>query len=166
MKTKQRILLLLLPLFLAGCGFHLRGQNLLPVNFYAIKIESATPFADFESVLRRKLASLGVRVTRCSTAPVILQVTKIQLYNDVPTIGGSNQARVYVYYYQVNFDVLDEQRQAILPNQCVATSKTLIINAGTALESTNQLDILKREMQVEAAHMIVNILNSPKLICQ
>lgn len=152
-------LLLFLVILISGCGFHLRGQNLLPPQLHCIKIDSIMPYGDFESTLRRSLVQLGVDVTRTGSAPVTLRIISTALYNDVPTIGGSNQARVYVFYYKVHFEVFSDQG-VIIPPQCVTSSETLIVNAGKALESTNQLEVLKLEMQKEAAHMIINMLHA------
>ncbi len=156
--------LILLCLLFSACGFHLRGQNVLPSNLHVIKIESQTPYGDFESTLRRKLMALGVNVIRMSQAPVTLRIISTALFNDVPTFGGSNQARVYVYYYQVKFELINANCQTLIPPQCLTTSKTLIINAGRALESTNQIDILQHEMQIDLAQMIINMLNSPSMM--
>jgi LPS-assembly lipoprotein len=153
--------ILCLILMVSACGFRLRGQNVLPPCLHCIKIDSQSPYGDFESTLRRILITLGVNVTRTGQAPVTLHIMSTVLFNDAPTIGGSNQARVYVYYYQVKFELVDANHHILIPPQCITTSKTLIINAGRALESTNQLDILQREMQIEAVHMIINMLNSP-----
>ncbi|MBA2653827.1 MAG: hypothetical protein H0U71_02025 [Gammaproteobacteria bacterium] len=149
---------------MSGCGFHLRNQHALSPNLHCIQIDSPMPYADFESTLRRTLIRLGVNITR-NPAPIVLHIISTAFYQDVPTIGGSNQARVYVYYYQVTFEVLNESHCVLIPQKCVLTSKSLIVNAGTALEATNQLAILQQEMQMEAAHMIINILNSPSLFC-
>jgi LPS-assembly lipoprotein len=162
-KFTRFLLVFVCPLFMSGCGFHLRGQNILPPNLHCIKIESATPYGDLESTIRLKLTRLGANITRTGQAPYILHILSKSLYCDVPTIGGSNQARVYVYYYQVTFNLLDENHNVLLPNKCVRTSQTLIVNAGTTLGATNQLIILQHEMQAEVAHMILNILISPQV---
>lgn len=145
---------------LSGCGFHLRGQHVFPPILHCLQLESATPFGDFESTLRRILLRLGINIQRERQAPVILHIINTRLFSDVPTIGGSNQARVYVFYYQVNFEVLDARRNVILPAKCVRASETLIVNAGTALEATRQLEILEQHMYEKATHMMINILRT------
>jgi outer membrane lipopolysaccharide assembly protein LptE/RlpB len=146
----------------SACGFHLRGQN-LPPHIRSIKLESGTPYAEFESTLRRHFIRRGINVTRTGWAPIILHIINTKLTQDVPTIGGSNQARVYVYYYQVYFEILDANHAILVSSRCITTSETLIVNAGTALESTNQLEILKQEMQLDASRIIWNVLASPRL---
>lgn len=158
----NRFLTIFLLIFaLSGCGFHLRGQNVLTPRFHNVAITSATPYDDFESTLRGSLTRLGVNVTRTCPAPTTIHILVAALINDVPTIGGSNQSRIYVYYYSVTFEVLDEQHHQIIPPQTVTASRTIIINAGSALESTGQLGISIHDMQVEASHMIINMLNAP-----
>lgn len=153
-------MLALLILCTAGCGFHLRGQNVLPPQFHWIKIASCTPYGDFETTLRNSLQRIGIDVTRTEPAPVTLHIIQVTLYSDVPTIGGSNQARAYVYYYRVTFEVFDPQHNMLVRPQCVTTSKTMIVNAGTALEATGQFSIMLHEMQVETSHMIINVLHA------
>lgn len=162
-KNLIQVIALSITLMLSACGFHLRGQQVLAPHLHCLKLESATPYGDFESILRRTLTRLGVQVTRTNEAPIILHIINASLYQDVPTIGGSNQARVYVYYYQVNFEILDSCRHPLLAAKSVTASETLIVNAGTALESTNQLEVIKLQMYEEASHMMLNILNSPQL---
>jgi LPS-assembly lipoprotein len=162
LKRVTLLFFLTLLLVLNACGFHPRNQHVLPPSLRCLKIDSNTPYGDFESTLRRSLMKIGVEVKRCGQAPISVHIISTLTYQDVPTIGGSNQARVYVYYYQVTFELLDASHHVLLPPQTVKTSETLIINAGTALESTTQLDVLKLEMQKEAAHMIINILNTVK----
>lgn len=155
-----RVAAILLILSTTACGFHLRCQNVLSPAFRCLAIDSKTPYGEFESILRQTLALLGVRAICKGQAPYTLHIIQTALLNDVPTIGGSNQDRVYVYYYQVTFELLKGNCEVVIPRQCLTTSKSLIINAGRALESTNQLDILLREMRREIAHMIVNKLNA------
>ena len=145
---------------ISACGFHLRGQNVVPPGLNCLKLDSIKPYGDFESTLWRSLVRLGINVTRTGQAPVTLHIINTVLYQDVPTIGGSNQAHVYVYYYQVIFEVINANHDVLIPATTVKTSETLFVNAGTVLESTDQLEILKQQMQKEAAHMILNILNT------
>lgn len=152
-------------MLLCSCGFKLRGQHLLPCRFHRIKISSATPYGDFESTMRRTLIEIGANVTRMGTAPVTLQIISAVLINDVPTIGGSNQSRVYIYYYQVVFQVVDSCNNVLLSPRTVTATEKLIVNAGTALESTNQLEVMRQELQFEAAHMIINNLNAISEAC-
>jgi LPS-assembly lipoprotein len=162
LKRAKLLFFLILLLILNACGFHPRNQNVLPPHLHCLKIDSNTPYGDFESTLRRSLVKIGVSVRRCGQAPVSVHIIDTLTYQDVPTIGGSNQTRVYVYYYQVTFELLDASGHILLSPRTVKTSETLIINAGTALESTAQLEVLKLQMQKEAAHMIINILNTVK----
>lgn len=155
-------LVILIAFILTSCGFHLRGQHVLPPRLHLIKLQSGSPYGEFESKLRNTLSKLGVNVIRTGCAPVTLHIINIALFQDVPTIGGSNQARVYVYYYRVTFELL-EGNHVLIPPQSVTTSKSLIINPGTALESTGQRAIMMHEMQTETAHMIINFLNAPNL---
>jgi outer membrane lipopolysaccharide assembly protein LptE/RlpB len=159
-KTILRVTALFLVILLCACGFHPRMQNVLPRQFCAIYLESVTPYGDFESVLRRSLAAIGVQVMRCPQAEITLHIISLSIYHDPPTIGGSSQARVYNFYYQVTFAVRDRRNNVILAPQTVTSNATLIMNPGEALESTNQLKVLKYEMQREASHMIINHLNS------
>jgi LPS-assembly lipoprotein len=147
----------------AGCGFHLRGQHVLPPQLHYLQLLSGSPYGDFETTLRNSLTLIGVNVTRCNPAPVTLHIMSVALYNDVPTIGGSNQARIYVYYYAVTFEVYDDQHRQMIPPQTVTATRTIIVNAGTALESTGQLSISIHDMQVETSHMIINMLNAPAM---
>lgn len=146
-----------------GCGFHLRGQNVLPPRLHYLALVSGTPYGDFETTLRNSLTRIGINVTRCNQAPVTLHILGAGPYCDVPTIGGSNQARIYVYYYAVTFEVFDEQHCQIIPPQTVTATRSIIVNAGTALESTGQLSISIHDMQVETSHMIINMLNAPAM---
>lgn len=161
----NKALFVFITLLISGCGFHLRSQNALPAELHSIRLTSCTPYGDFESNLRHALTQLGVSVSRNGNAPIAINIINASLYQDVPTIGGSNQARVYVYYYRVTFDIRDACQKIIIPAKSVVANGTLIVNAGTAIESTNQLDILLHEMQRESAHMIINILNSPQIAC-
>ncbi len=149
---------LLLVILLSACGFHLRNQHVLPASIHCIKITGA-PY-DVESALRRTLEQMNVRVIRRSggNAPYVIHIYHSALYQDVPTIGGSNQARVFVYYFEVTFGVFDGSGHALVAPQKAKTSESLIINAGTALESTAQLELLRMQLHEEIAHMIVNSL--------
>jgi outer membrane lipopolysaccharide assembly protein LptE/RlpB len=147
-------------LLLTGCYFHPRAQHNLCSKFGHIYLESPTPYADFETILRQSLQLVGVQVTRTpGCAPITLHIINTLLVSDYPTIGGSNQSRVYHYYYSVTFEVRQDQC-VLIPTHSISTGNVLIVNAGEALESTHQIDILLEEMQKETAHMIINELNS------
>lgn len=147
-----------------GCGYHIRKQNILPTPLYTLYLESPNTYGDFESTLRYSLQLLGVKVYNHPVCGVLnFHLIDAALTYATPTIGGSNQARVYNLYYHATFELRDSQNNILLPAQTVKTSTSLVINPGETLESTNQLLVTKYEMQRETCRMIINILNSPRL---
>jgi len=146
---------------LASCGFHLRNQNILPANLRVLYLSSPKPYGEFTSQLRDTLETFNVVIVdHPQQARVTLHIIQSWLSHTTPSIGISNQARIYTFTHHVIFDLRNAKGKVISPAQTVTSSNTLTLNANQLLDTTDQARILANELQRENITKIINRLSS------
>ena len=160
---KKVLFIIFTTLLISGCGFHFRGEQPLPPALKSIHVQSANPYDQFTSTLKRNLNATGIHVKNTPQA-VNLRILAAHLSNTNPTIGASSQARVYTFTYIATFDLVDKKGKLLLAPQTVASSRNLTLNANQILGSNDQLTLLKQELERDIVNKIYNHLTAEQAI--
>jgi LPS-assembly lipoprotein len=157
-----RLLLLLTMLSLTGCGFHLRGHEEIPVVLQKIYIQSDTPFATFEQVLRDSLRSYNIQlVDTPSQANVILNITNVALNSIAGSVSSDLTLRQYTLNYQITYQVLSPKGKVILPTNVVISTTTFTSNMSQMmLSSKNSTEQYMTALQHDAVFRLMTQLLS------
>ena len=146
----------LLLLTLTGCGFHLRGRVPLPPQFQHIYIQSETPYDPFIIELKDSLEDMNVVVVdNPIRAKLTLHVIKQTTTNSLGNISASTNTRQYTIYYSVEFALLDEKQQPIIPANTLSTNRSLIVNSNAILGSSSEEQTLIKEMRKTIIQLMV-----------
>lgn len=162
---KALFISLLCSLILWGCGFHLRGQNILPAPFHVLYVETEEPYGQFESDLKATLRSSGIiLVASRNQAPITLFLSKPGIVQNSTTPAPSSQSRVFNITYAVTISLLDPRGRVLLKPQRLSSTRNLILSPNQLLETNNQLHLLEQEMQRDVINQLYNRLRSPKVM--
>ena len=158
------IIISLLSLVLASCGFHLRNKNDLPPQLSQLYIKSDHPYAQFESKLKQTLQSLGITlVGEQAEATYTLNILSTNFSYNIPSISTSNQAQSYSYSYSVSFNIIDKNNKVIVPAQAVSAGGNLILQPNEVLGSNSQTTVLEDQLQTKCVDSLYEILTSQKI---
>lgn len=166
MNFVKRALLLITILCLFGmlgsCGFHLRGEEDIPVALQNIYLQSKTPFGSFEQTLRDSLRSYNITLTDTpDAAQTVLNIEHVSLSSVAGSVSANLSLRQYTLSYTVQYRILTPKGKVILPNNSVTSTTTFTSNmAAMMLSSKNSTQQYMPELQRDAVFRIISQLLS------
>lgn len=153
-------LMVLIALLLTGCGFHLRGMNDMPkwLNDVALVIQEGN--RDLEPLLSNQLEAYHINL--CSDPALArywLIIEHDEVRQEISSISSSTTPRQYQLIYIVRFKLQRAKGLELIPSTQVVVTRQVTINSDRILGSTSEEDLLKREMQHDAAIQIIGRLS-------
>lgn len=158
--------LFILVLFLAGCGFHLRGTLPLAPLLQPIYIETSDPYGQLVRDLSHFLTRSGVAVVaRPDQARVILKIVSEVTRDKLLTYMVSQFATVRQYHLilSITFAITDAHGKILLAPQTVSQSRTLTLNESLMLAGSNEAKLLYDQMRQAIVYDILSRLSSKDL---
>lgn len=157
--TKYIVSALLAVTLLAGCGFKLRGDYLLPENLTTLYVTSEDIHGELTRLLKLHLVNNEVTVVKLPKNNVPeLRILKDQLNRRTLSLFENGQVAEYELTYTVNYEVRfsadDTQRFAF------DLTRNYQDNPNRALAKSRELVLLRTEMRQEAANQILRNLAS------
>lgn len=143
-------------LLLSACGFHPRGDVVLPKAMGKTYIQGATPYSDLETDLRRALNNAGTQVIAApQDATAKLRILHEEFGRRVLTVAVTGKAREYELFYTVDFDVSDASGKPLLSHQSQTLTRDFTFDETQLLGKTNEEDLLHGEMRREMVQRIL-----------
>jgi len=155
----MRIILLLAALFLAGCGFQLRGTAELPFNTIYM------PPANQPGValdLRRNIQA-GTRTTVVDDpklAEAVLEFTQESREKVILTIAATGRVREFELQYRVSFRVHDNKGGEFLPSSTVLLKRAVTFNDTDILAKEREDQLIYRSMESDMVQQIMRRLET------
>jgi LPS-assembly lipoprotein len=155
----MRIILLLAALFLAGCGFQLRGTAELP--FKTIYMPPANqPGVALD--LRRNIQA-GTRTTVVDDpklAEAVLEFTQESREKVILTIAATGRVREFELQYRVSFRVHDNKGGEFLPSNTVFLKRAVTFNDTDILAKEREDQLIYRSMESDMVQQIMRRLEA------
>ena len=155
----MRIILLLAALFLAGCGFQLRGTADLPFKtIYMLPANQPGVALD----LRRNIQA-GTRTTVVDDpklAEAVLEFTQESREKVILTIAATGRVREFELQYRVSFRVHDNKGGEFLPSNTVFLKRAVTFNDTDVLAKEREDQQIYRSMESDAVQQIMRRLET------
>jgi LPS-assembly lipoprotein len=153
--------ILALPIGLAGCGFHLRGE----ANYaFASLFLNSAPALPITTELKRSLEGIGSAklVSAAAGADAILEVNSVEDTKQILSLSGGGKVAEYLLTKRVLFRVHDNDGRDWLPTAEVLVRRSYTYSDTEALAKEAQEQRLWREMQTDSVQQIVRRLQTAK----
>jgi LPS-assembly lipoprotein len=155
------LILILLSLSLAACGFHLRGATPMAGELNLVYIDSDQPYAPFEQALRAYLESSNIQIVDSpSPQAATIQIIDRSLTTSLITTSTNTLLIQYVLTYAVTYRVLDRYQNIIIVPNTIRSSNTYSSNNTQMLGSANQQDLLVDSLRNNTVFLLITRLNS------
>jgi len=152
----------LLAALIAGCGFHLRGQALLP--FESIYIQSGGPSAFASQLARAVRASSQTRITdNPKDAQVTLQIISEARERAILSLSGGGRVREITLRYRVSYRLYDKNNKEFIPPSEVLLRRDLTYNDTDVIAKEQEEGLLFRDMQGDAVQQLVRRLQAARI---
>jgi len=156
-----RIFLLLTALLLAGCGFHLRGQVVMP--FDTMYLEATNPGTLFVLDLRRSLAINNIELVDAKEdADVVLDIVFEIADKQVLSLGADGRVNEFRLNYRVSLRAYDLKQQDWLPAEEFTQRRDYSYDDTQILAKEAEEALLQKSMRTEMVQQIIRRLGNAK----
>jgi len=156
-----RIFLLLTALLLAGCGFHLRGQVVMP--FDTMYLEATNPGTLFVLDLRRSLAINNIELVDAKEdADVVLDIVFEIADKQVLSLGADGRVNEFRLNYRVSLRAYDLKQQDWLPAEEFTQRRDYSYDDTQILAKEAEEASLQKSMRTEMVQQIIRRLGNAK----
>jgi len=148
-------MILIVPLFMAACGFQVRSTANFPPEIAVIYIDTQDRFTDFYRELTTTIRDSELTLTDDPTeADTVIRVLQDETGRRVLTVSARNVPTEYEVYYIVRYSVLMGGEEVLTPQRLVRIrdytyDETLVL--GKALEE----DVLRRALSADLVGLMV-----------
>ena len=134
---KNKILISLLCLFVAGCGFQLRGSHnkdaVLPNQLKKVFLDTQQLYSGLAYEIRYLFKSYGTEfVENKELASLQLRILKAHHEKRILSIGSNAKAKENEIIYEIQFDAIDENGKQVMPPQKIRLTKDYLDNINNA----------------------------------
>jgi LPS-assembly lipoprotein len=157
----QLLALLFTAVVLAGCGFHLRGQAVLPFN--TLYLDATNPNSPFAKEMRRNLESNKVQlVGTAEQADVVLNIVSDIPDKQILSLSGSGRVNEYQLFYRVSLRAYDLKQQDWIPAEEFTMRRNYYYDDKNIPAMEAQETMLYQSMRTDMVQQIVRRLSRAK----
>lgn len=152
------ILLLVLTAWLAGCGFHLRGEESLqlPARLSPMHLSGIRSDDPLRSELTAALREAGVAVTPSrEAAQSFLVLSNRENRRRVLAVNAQGRAIEYEMVEAVSFELLDRDRNVLLPQFRVVNEGSYTDPTGDPLGKAGEQQLLRSSARRDTVQQIM-----------
>ena len=152
------LIMLLLALQLAACGYHLRGEAVMP--FKSIYLSAANPGSALIAELRKDLKTNKTEVVdKPDKAEVILNISLEQQDKVILSLDATGLVNEYQLRYRVSLRAYDNQQREWLPASDLLLTRDLIFDNSQILAMSSEETMLYQNMRSDMAQQILRRLS-------
>ncbi len=146
---------------LAACGFHLRGDTLMP--FKTLSIKAVNPSSPMVLELRRNLETSHVKlVDKPELAEVVLNIVSEQPEKQILTLDGGGRVSEYQLRYRVSLRAYDNEQREWLPAVELLVNRDFSYDDTQILAKQSEELMLYQSMHTDMAQQIMRRLSHAK----
>ena len=151
------LVIMLAVLFFSGCGFHLRGQVLLP----DVMVKPHLDGSDLD-LIRRLEDELRVRgaspVADAADASAVIELLRVAYLREAGTLDLRGTVTGYVLKYEVVYRVLDSDLEVLVDDTRITLSRNLDYDRGQVLQLEQDELLLRNELVDDVVRRILTRL--------
>ncbi|CED70817.1 rare lipoprotein B precursor [Aliivibrio wodanis] len=146
-------IILTLSLMTSACGFHLRGDYLLPEELHEISLSTFDQYSDLTRNVQKQLRMNGIRQVAPTALTPSLNLISESIGERTLSLYQNSRAAEKELTYNVKYSVL-------IPNHDIKTYTTTVNrnyldNPLTALAKSVERDMIEDEMRTQASEQIL-----------
>jgi LPS-assembly lipoprotein len=162
LQTAAVLVVVVAAVALAGCGFHLRGEEILPFDTLYIAIRGDSQLG--ANLRRAILAGSKTRIVeKESDAQATLQVIGEQREKIILSLNSAGRVNEFLLRYRFVFKVRDSKGRDFLPQGEIVLTRELLYSDTEVLAKETEEQLLYRDMQRDMVQQILRRLAAAKL---
>lgn len=155
----RRVLILLVAVGLAACGFHPRSQLSLPAVLGPVTVQTADPYSPLGLELAKALDRAGAVAPAAGAPSSTLRVTGETWSTRPLSVNQFAQVLEYVTRYRVDFVVVGADGKLLTEPQSIELSREYTYNTNASVGSPAELELIQRELRRDMQAAILRRLD-------
>ncbi len=140
----------------AGCGFKLQSSYSIPADFRNMNLTSRDKYSELTRLVRKRLRFNNITLVDDLQAAPRLNLIKDSLERSTLSLYPTGNVAEYELIYHVNFTIALADKEAVPYD--VIIRRDYQDDPRTALAKSREMDLLVKEMRVQAADKIVQTI--------
>jgi LPS-assembly lipoprotein len=166
MLPRRRLLALVVPLLLVGCGWHLRGDQNFAFQTVAVTPERGAAVAsDLARYLGDRIRPL-VPTAGGQPPEVVVDILQETREKVVVGVNASGQVREFQLRISVKFRMRTPQGRELIPETAITQQRDISFNESAVLAKEAEEGLLFRDMQADIVQQLLRRLAAVKQISQ
>jgi len=161
LRGASNLLVGMLLLLVAGCGFHLRGAANLPESINTMYIQGINLKRDLGLALKRGLESNDVTIIeQPQTGAAVLTVLSAKSERRVLSVGANAKVSEYQLYGTLEFKLLDKNNQLVVDSETLRAVRDYQFDQNQVLASDQQDAQLRQEINDQLVQSLLRRLSA------
>lgn len=154
----SRVLLLLVVIALAGCGFRLRGYADVPFETLYVSDTRSGLGLELKRVLEAGTSARVVSDTR--QAQAVLEISGEGRSREILSLTAAGRVREFMLRYRLSYRVHDGRGGEYIPSSAINLQRDMTFQDELALAKEHEEQLLFRDMQSEAVQLILRRMSA------
>ncbi|QYJ81596.1 MULTISPECIES: LPS assembly lipoprotein LptE [Shewanella] len=142
----------------AGCGFKLQRSYSIPDSLKTLTLSSQDEYSELTRLVRERLRLNSITVVEDDTSVPVVRILNDSLDRSTLSLYPTGNVAEYELNYHVRFAVQYPEREAKAFD--VDIHRDYLDDPRTALAKSREMELLVKEMRIQAADQIIQILAS------
>jgi LPS-assembly lipoprotein len=156
MKSIRSIAITATLLALSACGFHMRGEVVLPAGLQRVNVQISDPFSPLKRDLDAALVRGGAKI---ETAPgdgiAEVVISAVSLAPVARSVGANAYVNEFSMVYHVELQITDGAGKIVIPKQVIEQSREFTFDQTQAIGTTAEQDEIKKEMERDMVQAVL-----------
>ena len=149
-------LLFAVTLALTACGFHMRGEVILPSGLQRVHVQIADPFSPLKRDLEAALRRGGAKIEENTGTDVAdVTISAVSIGPVARSVGANAYVNEFSMVYHVELQITDAANKVLIPKQVIEHSREFTFDQTQAIGTTAEQDEIKKEMERDMVQAIV-----------
>ncbi len=145
---------------LAGCGFKLRGEMVLPPELHAIRVQVADQYSPLQRNLEQALARAGAREPRGEERGAVLRISRNRMTRWPLSVGRTGRVQEYSMRYEVTMQLTDASGAPVVPRQDIQLERTYQFETIRAQGTPGEEEVVRAELERDMAQAILRRIDA------
>lgn len=162
-RSLSSVFVIFILIVLAGCGFHLRGEAIIPDSLKVIYIQGIEMNKGLGRELKKSLTHNGVLVVSdYQQDSAILTIVEYKVDRRVLSVGSNAKVNEIELYGFVNFKVSDAEGRILSDQQHVEARRDLQFDQNQVIGTTEEARLLREQLDQQLVQSMLRRLAAIK----
>ena len=161
MPTRLTLLVvLMLSMLLAACGFHMRGKNNFALPFDRLYVKSTNDYAPFINELKIAIRANNVQITDTpEQAQLTLQIVSEVTDKQILSLSAAGTVLEYSLLYRISLRAYNQKQQDWLAPQEITLRRSYSYDSTQVIPKQQEEALLYQDMRGDAVQQVLRRLN-------